>query len=51
MKELIKELHDIDFTLAMFEDWMHGQDGDDCTEARKKLLKVIKKLEEIDNLG
>lgn len=49
-KELIQELFEIDFTLTMFEDWMHGEDGDECTKTRIKLSQVIEFLEKNDNI-
>ena len=52
-KESIDKLFEVDLTLAMFEDWMRGQDGDECTKARKELNEVInflliKKIEELE---
>lgn len=34
----------IDDILASYEDWMHGQDGEDCTNARFYLREVKKQL-------
>ena len=35
-----KEIKELDAILAGFEDWMHGQDGDDVTKARKILQSL-----------
>lgn len=40
-------LEKIDDILTGYEDWMHGQDGEDCTNARVYLDKVREQL----NLG
>lgn len=42
---LIALLDGVDSILASYEDWMHGKDGDMCTDARKDLAFVIQELE------
>jgi hypothetical protein len=41
---LNEKLEEIDEILTSFEDWMHGEDGKRCTEARKLLKEVINSL-------
>ena len=43
MQELVKIFDQVDAILARFEDWMHGQDGKDCTEARGIIQKFLSK--------
>ena len=44
---MINKLKEVDEILASYEDWMHGQDGEKCTKARKLLIEVE---EELNNL-
>ena len=32
--DIIEKLDEIDEILIGYEDWMHGDDGDNCTKAR-----------------
>jgi vacuolar-type H+-ATPase subunit H len=45
---LNEKLEEIDEILASFEDWMHGEDGKRCTEARKLLREAIKHAEKLN---
>ncbi len=38
---LNEKLEEIDEILTSFEDWMHGEDGERCTEARVLLKEVV----------
>lgn len=41
---MIAKLEQIDEILEGYEDWMHGQDGDNCTKARKLIIDVMKEV-------
>ncbi len=37
---MLEKLEQIDEILASFEDWMHGEDGNKCTYARKLIIEL-----------
>ena len=37
MKEVIEEIDEI---LRSYEDWMHEEEGDNCTRARRLLIRI-----------
>lgn len=37
---MLEKLEEIDEILASFEDWMHGEDGNKCTHARKLIIEL-----------
>lgn len=39
-RSLIEETYEIDEWLAYMEDYLHGEEGDGCTETRKKLSRL-----------
>jgi hypothetical protein len=39
--DIIEKLEEIDEILTSFEDWMHGEDGKRCTEAKVLLKEVV----------
>lgn len=45
MQEKLDEIDDI---LMRYEDWMHGEDGNDCTKARKLLAEVQKEIKSLE---
>lgn len=51
-KKIISQLESIDDTLASFEDFLHGKDGDKCTDSRKSISDILSyfKSEESINL-
>ncbi len=44
---MIEKLEQIDEILASYEDWMHGEDGEKCTMARRMLIEVMKEVKNI----
>lgn len=47
-KELIKEkLSQVDDILCQFEDYMHGEEGEDCSKARKLLIETTDLLQSL----
>ncbi len=46
-EEIVNKLFEIDQILMGFENWMHGKDGDDCTDARWMLSEVTKLIEKL----
>jgi len=38
---MIEKLNQIDDILMQFEDWMHDEDGKNCTKARKILAEIL----------
>ncbi len=38
MKEKLEEIDEI---LSSFEQWMHGEDGDNCTQARILIREIL----------
>jgi hypothetical protein len=44
MKNIIDKLDTVDDILIEFEDWMHGDDGKKCTEARNLLIQIRNEL-------
>ena len=50
---MLKKLNEVDEILSGFEDWMHGQDGEKCSIARKlvnELRAEASTIKEIENL-
>lgn len=41
---VIEKLEIVDEILASYESWMHGEDGENCTKARKILIEVKNEL-------
>lgn len=44
----IEKILEVDSILAGYEDWMHGEDGDNCTRARYILDQVKEELHNIE---
>ena len=40
MENIIDNLNKIDDILSSYEDWMHGQDGENVTRCRKYLIEI-----------
>ena len=44
---MIKKLEKIDEILCHYENFLHGKDGEDCTEARKLIREAIEEAKNI----
>lgn len=42
MKEVLEYISKVDDILASYEDWMHGENAEECMKARKYLLEIEK---------
>ena len=45
-----EKLEQIDEILSSFEDWMHGEDGNKVTAARKLIIELKSQGEEVERL-
>jgi hypothetical protein len=44
MKKVLEYINKIDDILASYEDWMHGENAEECMKARKYLTEIIKHI-------
>jgi hypothetical protein len=44
VKKVLKYINKIDDILASYEDWMHGENAEECMKARKYLTEIIKHI-------
>ena len=49
MKEVLEYISKIDDILASYEDWMHGENAEECLKARKYLEEIENRLEKDDS--
>lgn len=48
MKKVLEYINKIDDILASYEDWMHGENAEECMKARKYLQEIEKRLDRDD---
>lgn len=47
MKKVLEYINKIDDILASYEDWMHGENAEECMKARKYLVEIENKLKKV----